>query len=379
MVAFYEVLEEQGDQLSYLVIKGRYRSREARQLSGRMQRLAREVNQDPKYFIHARVIDRAQRAADEIVASRHNPYVKPSQVAQWQRELRWLAEVTAGSTQEYLKEAEQYWQMYAGEDHVTGWLLKEYSKDHPNPQVLQRLEKEFLSFYVPDLRDDARVIIQRLQVSGEIAQINRQIMTARERQAWGRITELRAKRTQLQAREKELSNKEYEVQRARMGDPLIQIEAPADAQQVIALLPNGEIKPLAYNPAAQRWEARFDIPNYAQQGDYTITVVIVLKDGTRRVLTLRYYVDLTPPTGAASVKEANQSPFLRLELETGADTRRVKVLLPWGETVELVQAQQSPRFFRQVPIPPDYQGHRFAVTFILTDEAHNRTVIQVEP
>src|SRR5207248_301865 len=68
---------------------------------------------------------------------------------------------------------------------------------------------------------------------------------------------------------------------ARAGDPLIRVQAPPDAAQVIALMPGGEIKRLLFDPDRGEWSARFDIPTYAAEGDYFVRVVLVLKDGTR--------------------------------------------------------------------------------------------------
>lgn len=167
--------------------------------------------------------------------------------------------------------------------------------------------------------------------------------------------------------------------RARHGDPLICVAAPPDALQVIALMPGGEIKRLVYNPTSGRWEARFDIPTYVTEGEYVITVVIVLKDGTRRTLTLRYRVDMTPPTGAGRARIVrNERPSLRLEMEADADTARVKALLPWGEWIELRWSAQSHRFVALVPLSAEQRAQASVVTYILTDRAHNRTTLQVD-
>src|SRR5439155_25072551 len=72
----------------------------------------------------------------------------------------------------------------------------------------------------------------------------------------------------------ELTNRLSEL-RARMGDPLIQVDAPIDSERVIAIMPGGEIKPLAYNVESRRWEARFDIPTYAAEGAYEIVVIVI--------------------------------------------------------------------------------------------------------
>ena len=143
---------------------------------------------------------------------------------------------------------------------------------------------------------------------------------------------------------------------ARAGDPLIRVQAPPDSAQVIALLPGGEIKRLLFDPGRGEWLARFDIPTYAAEGDYFVRVVIVLKDGSRKTLRLRYRVDTTPPKGNGLARlvqphglsvptgarmdgpvydpngkaPAGPSPMLRLELDAGEDTARAAALLPWG-------------------------------------------------
>ena len=181
----------------------------------------------------------------------------------------------------------------------------------------------------------------------------------------------------IEEKMKALDKREDEL-RARMGDPLISIEAPATARQVIAVMPSGEIKRLAYNPASRRWEARFDIPAYATEGAYAITVVIVLADGMRKTQTIRYHVDLTAPAGVGSaLSTAGDRPTLRLEIQGSDDTARVKALLPWGAVVDLKPAGLAHHFFALAPIPAGQGGLPGAVTYVLTDRAHNRTAITV--
>jgi Ca-activated chloride channel homolog len=167
---------------------------------------------------------------------------------------------------------------------------------------------------------------------------------------------------------------------SRPGDPLIRVQASLDAAQVIALLPGGEIKPLLYDPERSVWQARFDIPTYAAAGDYFVRVIVVLKDGTRKTMRLRYRVELTPPTGTAQVRRVfGPAPLLRLALETDEDTARVAALLPWGERVEMTSTvAQGKRFSALIAVPPAYQGQDVTVTFILTDRAHNRTTVTVD-
>jgi hypothetical protein len=176
----------------------------------------------------------------------------------------------------------------------------------------------------------------------------------------------------------------------RLGDPLISIEAPSDAQQVIAILPSGEIKRLIFDVDAKKWQARFDVPSYVSEGEYSIGIVVVLQDGTRRHMTMRYSVDMTAPGGkgqAAVVSGASAQgtePMLRLEIDADAGTTRVFALLPWGDKVEMKPSTVNEhRFMATVQLPSTQTASTDSprsdvVTYILTDKAHNRTVITVD-
>ena len=167
---------------------------------------------------------------------------------------------------------------------------------------------------------------------------------------------------------------------AQTGDPLISVEAPAGCMRAVALLPGGVVKPLAFNPSTAHWEARFDIPTYFTEGDYVVRVVLLLESGERRILTVKYAVDLTPPQGKGALRlQAGASPHLRLELETSEETARVVALLPWGEKALLQPVtDHADRFAAVVPVPKGFGGGPQRVTYILTDRAHNRTTVTVD-
>lgn len=164
----------------------------------------------------------------------------------------------------------------------------------------------------------------------------------------------------------------------RWGDPLIAIQAPADAQQVIAVMPDGEIKVLTYNSNSKQWEARFDIPACASEGDYVIKIVVVLKDGTRKTLTMHYSVDLTEPRGEAKAQMVTPEHKLRLELNADEDTARVSAILPWGDRIDLDKTNEPNKFFGVTSVPTEYQNSAVQVQFVLTDKAHNRNSILID-
>ena len=163
------------------------------------------------------------------------------------------------------------------------------------------------------------------------------------------------------------------------GDPLLQISAPADARSVVAIMPNGEVKPLEWRAATKRWEANFDIPMDTRADSYLVTIVIVDKDGKRRVLKLRYRVDGQAPTGNAKIELGGQgdNSILQLEVSASDDVSRVVALLPWGERLVLRRGQNG-AFSTQVARPETWNQPSVPVRFILLDKAHNRTEISTD-
>ena len=170
------------------------------------------------------------------------------------------------------------------------------------------------------------------------------------------------------------------------GDPLLLVTAPRDAQQVIAILPNGDIKRLVWNEQSGRWEARFDIPMGTPEGDFAVTVVIVDKVGARHHLTLNFRVDVSAPNGQGSAQivtnqtkaEGKTAVKWRLEVKGDSDTARVFALLPWGEKIELSPSTiKANTFFALVDVPAGVSANG-QVSYLLTDSAHNRSAIAVD-
>jgi hypothetical protein len=188
------------------------------------------------------------------------------------------------------------------------------------------------------------------------------------------LKSLNDQRAEIMAQQKKLI--------ARMGDPLISVQAP-DAVSVVALMPDGQIKQLVFDAQKNRWEARFDIPAGAAEDEYTIQIIVVRKDGSRQMLQMHYSVDLTPPAGNAQMKVIDKNysgqKVLRLEVQTDDNAARVSALLPWNAKVELMPSENtSNQFFALTPVPEGYGKSTFPVTFVLTDKAHNRAEITVE-
>ena len=163
------------------------------------------------------------------------------------------------------------------------------------------------------------------------------------------------------------------------GDPLLQISAPADAKSVVAIMPNGEIKPLEWRAATKRWEANFDIPMDTRADSYLVTIVIVDKNGVRQTLKVRYRVDAAAPKGNAKIQldAGAHSSDLNLEVSASDDTTRVVALLPWGDRLVLRRGKAG-AFATRVVVPATWDKPSVPVRFILIDGAHNRTELNVD-
>ena len=182
-------------------------------------------------------------------------------------------------------------------------------------------------------RDHANLRRDVLRTDTELDQLDRQTADP----------QVLARKAELEKRSKEL--------RARMGDPILRVEAPG-AKAVVAKLPDGSW--LALHSAGEDvWEGRFDVPPGAADGRYLIPVYA---DGVLKT-TVPITVDTVAPKIEASWKGD------RVEVTTDKDVRRVAGFTPNGERVELVP--EAPGRFAAL-VPP---GTRF----VATDGAHNRS------
>jgi len=291
------------------------------------------------------------------------------------------------SMQEAMKQSHPESLWYALEP-IVGQLNAELSRETANKSRLVRLKArydqlntlpEVAAFKTWSKNRDAMsrygaLLDEAVELKLESMALARQAKSARSIGDDAKAAELDKKNEEINAKlNSRLKDMRYS---ARLGgDPLISVNAPADALRVIALMPDGEIKTLEYIAERGRWEARFDIPTYMLEGQYLISVTVVLKDGTTKQMTLPYNVDLTPPKGTAGAAFVEWSNRLRLDVAASEDTARVTALMPWGKRVDMRAAAEHGRFYAVVEVPDDYAAGGFAVAFVLLDNAHNRSEI----
>lgn len=181
---------------------------------------------------------------------------------------------------------------------------------------------------------------------------------------WKKLTpEEEAKRADLEKRREELF--------ARMGDPLLIVNAPKDAS-VSALLPDGRIVSLAWNSNALRWEHRFDLPPGSKEGEVKIPVWIRYAKGQTESREVRLHVDQTAPGLKVSWIETPKG--WRLEAVTESGVARVNLALADGRRLVLSKiATQGSQVTWALEIEGTIAGE---VVVIATDSAHNRTEVR---
>ena len=178
--------------------------------------------------------------------------------------------------------------------------------------------------------------------------------------------------TRLAKNEPLLSASDY---RLRPGDPLISVVAPATCKAVLALMPDGTLLPLAWNDKTKSFEARFDVPAFAPEGDYQVRIILVGEDGNRRVLSMRFAVDLKSPQGNGAVRRAKD--VWHLSLRSDDQTERVSAFTPWNVRVEL-NRNENDLFVGDAPVPTTWTQDAGVTRFVVTDKAHNRTEISLD-
>lgn len=159
----------------------------------------------------------------------------------------------------------------------------------------------------------------------------------------------------------------------RPGDPLLSVVASFDAM-VVAEFPDGNLKPLAWNPTSRKWEVRFDIPASFREGTYQVRVYVRESDGKRHTLLVPFEVSMSTPE-LAPVAARLADGTIRLELEGNPRWARVLLLPPWGERLEFVFDPDTGKIRLDIKLPAEFKGGWF--TMIGADRAFSQTTIRL--
>lgn len=161
------------------------------------------------------------------------------------------------------------------------------------------------------------------------------------------------------------------------GDPYIAVKAPADALQVVAVFPNGDVKNLLFDATKNLWDGRFDIPFGTPSGEYRVTVIVVHKNGERSRFALLYqYLTGGPKADALTALRARPGGPFRLTV-TGHGIARAVAVLPWGARVDLAASGEG-GWGASLRVPADWPKGTSLITLVLLDGAHDRTEVSLD-
>ena len=79
------------------------------------------------------------------------------------------------------------------------------------------------------------------------------------------------------------------------GDPLLTIEAPREAEEVIAILPWGPVVQLEWDELRERWYHRFLVPRDVPDGAYQTRAFVTMPDGSTEVWVEELVIDGSAP------------------------------------------------------------------------------------
>jgi hypothetical protein len=338
-------------------IVGRGRGEKALDAKRRFEEVSKEFGIEGTRWLIEAVRGAYDYRDYELVQERSKTILDRDKIARLEAEVARISEAL-GITPEQFLERVQGW-TDDPESSTRRDLILERRKDRPNQELVKQLE-ERLRQLTAERRPDSYAKDRVSRIAVEVDMDKLQLLTL--------TPELAARKRNLEEKQRQL--------RARMGDPLISIDAPKDARQVVAVMPDGITKQLEFNEGSRRWEGRFDIPTYVREGEYVVNVFVVLKEGTRLQKEMKYHVDVTKPAAKAELKWVEGK--LRLEVNASVDTDRVEAVLPWGEMINVERTSQPGRFVTIIEAPASFLRKRVEIEIIVTDKAHNRTLLKAD-
>jgi len=156
------------------------------------------------------------------------------------------------------------------------------------------------------------------------------------------------------------------------GDPVLSVDAPADASRVTAFFPFGLEKDLAFDPDTKRWRVRFLVPIETIDGTYEVPVMVIGRDGHVEFLTGKYTIDSREPEFEPTVKCHNGT--MELSVATHEPVREVRAALvtDTSRRVDLRLDRRDPTLTHYVGKLKLPVGAR--VRIVVADKARNEAV-----
>ena len=146
------------------------------------------------------------------------------------------------------------------------------------------------------------------------------------------------------------------------GDPEIRISF-SDSLSVFAKLPDGRVIQLK-RVTTDQWGGNFEIPATAPEGEYTVRIFALKRNGNTEEKQVKYNVDRTPPKGTLEISTVRGVRILKVKAEPGLE--RVTAFLSNGKEITLKEIESG---IYTAALPRDAKGELLVVMF---DAAHNR-------
>jgi Ca-activated chloride channel homolog len=133
------------------------------------------------------------------------------------------------------------------------------------------------------------------------------------------LSEMRERKRNILAKRKDA----VALSRSEMppGDPVLSVDAPANARRVTAFFPFGLEKDLDYDAETGTWRVRFLVPKGVPDGKYEVPVVVVTRDGQFQTLTGHYTIDSQEPEFEVAALCTGNA--LQLSVETHEPMREI--------------------------------------------------------
>jgi Ca-activated chloride channel homolog len=151
------------------------------------------------------------------------------------------------------------------------------------------------------------------------------------------------------------------------GDPVLTVNAPADALRVTAYFPFGLKKELSYDQNAKRWSVRFLVPKEVPDGKYTVPILVVTRNGQLEYLSGNYTIDSSEPEFETTVKCTNGT--MKITVVSDQPLREVRAALvdtPSRHVQFRVVPNVLHRYDARLKLSRDDQ-----VRIVVTDRARN--------
>jgi Ca-activated chloride channel family protein len=159
------------------------------------------------------------------------------------------------------------------------------------------------------------------------------------------------------------------------GDPVLSLQAPADAQQVVAYFPFGLAKRLSWDAFRQRWSVRFLVPRDVADGEYKVRVRIVHADGSQQWTEITYAIDASAPELAVAADElAIPGEQFHITVDPQEPVREVFAYLTAHKQsrVELKLDTETGLYAGDLAIPATLDRDELTIRIVARDLARNR-------